>query len=243
MNRLMKFLARLYPAAWRQRYEEEFDALIEDVKPGWRASFDILRGAAAMQLRTGSFWKVMVFSGVTGLAGLLIGLAVSAGMPKQYLSQSVIRMEPENADYIKQLARSVLSRPALTAIVHGYKLYPAEQAKMPLEDVVAEMKNDIQISRESVRLGQSQDKASAFTIRFLYKDPVIAQRVASELVSRFMASAARTSEAGVTLELMDAPKLGDPIRPNPTVIALIGLAAGLGSGISVALLRRSPKPA
>ncbi len=42
MSRSMKFLTRLYPAAWRKRYEVEFDALLEDVEPGWRALFDII---------------------------------------------------------------------------------------------------------------------------------------------------------------------------------------------------------
>ena len=68
-------------------------------------------------------------------------------------------MEPENAGFINQLTRSVLRRPALLAIIYGYKLYPAQRAKMPLEDVIGEMKNDIQIRRDSVLPG-------GFSIRF-----------------------------------------------------------------------------
>ena len=71
MRRLTRFLTRLYPAAWRKRYEAELDALLEDVKPGWRPLLDILRGAVVMQLRAGSFWRIVAIS---GLAGLLIGL-------------------------------------------------------------------------------------------------------------------------------------------------------------------------
>jgi hypothetical protein len=41
------------------------------------------------------FWKGVAAS---GLARLPIGLAVSAGMPKRYVSQSLIRMERENVD-------------------------------------------------------------------------------------------------------------------------------------------------
>jgi predicted permease len=48
----MRLLVRLYPREWRQRYAEELEALIEDSGSGWNASFDILQGAAIMQVAT-----------------------------------------------------------------------------------------------------------------------------------------------------------------------------------------------
>lgn len=35
MRRVVRFLVRLYPANWRERYGEEFEALLEDAPPGW----------------------------------------------------------------------------------------------------------------------------------------------------------------------------------------------------------------
>lgn len=45
MNRLI----RLYPATWRERYGDEFDQLVHDLRlitPRWRLAVDLIRGAA-----------------------------------------------------------------------------------------------------------------------------------------------------------------------------------------------------
>lgn len=46
----MRALLRLYPKAWRDRYGEEFEALLEDHAPGVLGSIDIVRGALDVQL-------------------------------------------------------------------------------------------------------------------------------------------------------------------------------------------------
>jgi hypothetical protein len=144
MKRLAKFFARLYPAAWRDRYQAEFDALLEDVRPGWRVGIDVLKEAIVMQLRAGSMGRVIAVTMAMGLAGLLIGLAVSVGMPKQYASLSFIRISSNPAiaksardEQVVSMARAVLSRSTLRTLIQTYQLYPAKVKKMPLEDVVA----------------------------------------------------------------------------------------------------------
>jgi hypothetical protein len=52
MKWLCRFAARLYPSWWRRRYATEFEALLEDVTPGWRALFDVITGALTMQIKT-----------------------------------------------------------------------------------------------------------------------------------------------------------------------------------------------
>ena len=42
MKRILKFLARLYPSGWHNRYGAELDALLEDGKPRTRDAFDVL---------------------------------------------------------------------------------------------------------------------------------------------------------------------------------------------------------
>jgi len=73
---------RLYPSTWRNRYEAEFAALLEDVDPSWRTSLDILKGAIAMQLRTASFGRIVA---LTGLVGLMFGPGIWFVMPDQYV--------------------------------------------------------------------------------------------------------------------------------------------------------------
>jgi hypothetical protein len=36
-------MAALYPAAWKKRYGDELDALIEDAGGGWRVISDLLK--------------------------------------------------------------------------------------------------------------------------------------------------------------------------------------------------------
>lgn len=47
----MALLLRLYPKAWRKRYEAEFRALIEDERPGVRDTFDIMLSALDARVR------------------------------------------------------------------------------------------------------------------------------------------------------------------------------------------------
>ena len=49
MNRLCRLAVRLYPSWWRQRYETEFEALLDEMKPGWR---DILNVGGIVAMRT-----------------------------------------------------------------------------------------------------------------------------------------------------------------------------------------------
>jgi hypothetical protein len=74
VKRLSQLVARLYPAQWRQRYGDEFDALIEDSRASWRSTFDILRGALKSRAVTApSFLSIAVMLSMLGmLAGWTI---------------------------------------------------------------------------------------------------------------------------------------------------------------------------
>jgi hypothetical protein len=64
----LKWLLKIYPPAWRRRYEEEMAALLEEHRAGQRSVLDLLRGAA-------DAWTI----GPRGpLGGLEIWLAVIA---------------------------------------------------------------------------------------------------------------------------------------------------------------------
>ena len=52
MKTLMGWAVRLYPAAWRERYGAEFEALLEDVGPSGGDLWNVVRGAMAMQMTT-----------------------------------------------------------------------------------------------------------------------------------------------------------------------------------------------
>ena len=58
-RRLAKVAVRLYPAAWRERYEDEVIALLDATEPGPAVVTDMLRGAA--RARSGAADAVLAF--------------------------------------------------------------------------------------------------------------------------------------------------------------------------------------
>jgi uncharacterized protein involved in exopolysaccharide biosynthesis len=186
-----------------------------------------------------------------GLVGLLIGLAVSVGMPNEYISQSLIRISADPAisksardEQIISMARAILSRSTLRTLIQTYGLYPKKRPKMPLEQVVAEMKQDIVIRPVSISPVSSGARVGGLSIQFVYEDPAIAQRVNSELVARFMVPAfdSGPDDRSFVLELVDAPSRPQtPISPNLFLLAMIGLGGGMAVGVLLLFLWRSPK--
>ena len=51
MRPWLRWSAYLYPRAWRERYGEEFEALLEQVDAGWGPFADVVRGALSMQIK------------------------------------------------------------------------------------------------------------------------------------------------------------------------------------------------
>jgi hypothetical protein len=92
MRHWIAWAARLYPAKWRERYAEEFEALLEDHNAGWREFADVLREAFKMQVTSAAvYWKL---AGAIAVAGAIVGAAISFGVPRLYNSTAVIRVSP-----------------------------------------------------------------------------------------------------------------------------------------------------
>ena len=121
MKRILKLLARLYPAAWHERYGTEFEALLEDRNPQLRDIFDILIEAMKMQFRSWSFVRITV---ACTILGALIAAALSFTLhtplnsaSSQTLSRSnsqpATRVPPSKApsvpDGLKQLLSTLRS--------------------------------------------------------------------------------------------------------------------------------------
>lgn len=51
MKRLVRLIAKLYPKPWRDRYGEEFEALLDDTGTDTRIASNVLREAVSMQLQ------------------------------------------------------------------------------------------------------------------------------------------------------------------------------------------------
>ncbi len=71
MNRLARWMMRLYPAAWRARYGDEMDALLADSGADAKTVADLLTGGIRMRFPERSrFLKLALALGA--LAGLVL---------------------------------------------------------------------------------------------------------------------------------------------------------------------------
>ena len=107
MRRWIALAARLYPRSWRERYGDEFAALIEDAPADWRQLYNVTYGALAMQADSANL-KIL---GVAALAGALVSAGISLRVPPRYFSSAVVRIAPEVAAG-QRVAPEVLERAA-----------------------------------------------------------------------------------------------------------------------------------
>jgi len=87
MKRILKTLGRLYPRAWRERYGEEFDAILEDRKPCLLDIADVLLGAFRMRVSVRHLVQIVL---PCGLAGAIIAWGIAARTPARYSSDAVV---------------------------------------------------------------------------------------------------------------------------------------------------------
>jgi hypothetical protein len=219
MRALYRLLLRLYPAATRSEFGAEmlrvFDAASAEARrrgPAAYVQFCAREAAgllfnAVVEGRTMKHRKAIL----QGLAaGLLIGLAVAgAWATRPYTSTVVVRANPpviperlvspqpsvEIGRVVPVLLQTVMSRGTLSSVINTYGLYGSERGRMPLEDVVEEMRRNIQY--EASDLGTVR-------LSFSYPDRMLAQKVTADLVSRMIGeyTRTRTMQAELTVQFL-----------------------------------------
>jgi len=140
-------------------------------------------------------------------AALVIGVVGAFLWPDTYVSTAVIRVVPsqvpekfvpsnvnvEMSQHINSMANAILSRTMLTNIIQSQGLYQRELRRRPMEDVIEIMRRDIRISNVlDIQSRSGRGPLSAFSISFEYDDRYRVQKVARDLVSRFMNENLRT---------------------------------------------------
>jgi uncharacterized protein involved in exopolysaccharide biosynthesis len=138
------------------------------------------------------------------LAGLVASVVAAFLWPDTYVSTAVIRVAPPQVPEsfvpantsqdvqgrVNALVQLILNRATLTNIIHTHGLYKRKLARLPIDDVIEEMKlNDLHVIpvRQGLNAGQRETQQyPAFEIRFAYSDRFIAQKVTTDLVARFL---------------------------------------------------------
>jgi polysaccharide chain length determinant protein (PEP-CTERM system associated) len=134
-------------------------------------------------------------------AGLVIATVVAFLWPDTYISTAVMRITPQQvpeklvptsittqmADRLQQMQTEILSRGSLSEIVQkpSLDLYKKERQKLPMEDIVQEMRNKYIRIVPLSEGGGGRRFASAFAVSFSYTDRYKAQAVVRELVTKF----------------------------------------------------------
>lgn len=212
MRRLVRLVARLYPPAWRHRYAREFEALIDDLEPGWRELFDVMIGAITMQVRT------LGIPAILAVAGALAGGLVAMRMPQVYAASGTIRLAAGD--------------------VSGDGASLARQLQASL-DAALDGSSD---ARAATSLTLLDGRSAHPTVQVTYenRDPIQAQRVAAKLTAVLASGNPAAGLSAEVLESPRLPTSPEGFT-YPTAAssgAVFGLVAG---GLLVLFrARRSP---
>jgi uncharacterized protein involved in exopolysaccharide biosynthesis len=233
MKRAINAVIWLYPKSWRNRYQNEFNALLDDIPPTWRALFNVFGGALKMQMKIWSPWKAVA---AFAAAGLLCAIAFSFTVPDRYVSTSIITIENDGPEGVSPIIQRMESRSVLTQLINEQGLYERERTHLPIQDIIEQMKaNDIRVAT-----AKSTKGLPAISISFAAGDAARAQRAALGLVQQFMEASIRASHeedraAGRTFALYDPPSPAVRVGPRRSRIMLMGVIAGLVAGVLFAL--------
>jgi polysaccharide chain length determinant protein (PEP-CTERM system associated) len=112
-------------------------------------------------------------------------------LPNVYVSETVILVEPPKvpSEYVKSTAvgsvesrlstisQQIMSRTRLERIILDHSLYTERRKTEPMEEVVGGMRKDIRLL---------VNKADAFTLSYRAHEPVLAQKVVSQIASLYI---------------------------------------------------------
>jgi len=209
MKRIFRLATRLYPAWWRQRYRTEFEALLEDVKPGWREFFDVITGALTMQIRTLGTIPI-----VCTLAGAIVGGVIAIRTPALFASSATIRLR----------AGDIANARSATA----------QELRASLEKALGESGGTRGKTLVTLQSGDSMQTTLRLT--YLDRDPTETQRVAEKLTAIVTEKRERAPSAEV-LDAPRLPR--SPVEPDYSINVASGGAIGLVLGGVAFLLLRS----
>ncbi len=143
-------------------------------------------------------WPLIAILAVIGGA---LGIGAAQILPKQYVSQTVVLVEPPtvpgnvvqpvvNADTSQRLAtmqQQILSRTRLEPVVHKLSLYTAEiKQQESMEDIVARLRKNIEVTPVLPMARTNAQGLPGFSIRVTFDEPNIAQQICATVSSMFL---------------------------------------------------------
>jgi uncharacterized protein involved in exopolysaccharide biosynthesis len=165
---------------------------------------------------------------------LVLGLITAFVLPPTYQSASTILIEEQEipaelvqstvtsyaAQRIQVISQRVMTRSNLIEILNKYNLYESERKRKGMDEVLANMRQDIgidMITAEVIdpRTGRPTAATIAFNVGFKGEDPELVQKVASELTTLYLNEnlKTRTKKAQETTDFLtvEASRLSEEI--------------------------------
>jgi hypothetical protein len=217
MKWLLRRVARLYPSAWRDRYGEEFDLLVQQMTPRPRYIVDILFGAVAMHLSRAT--RLSFVAGLS-IAGAITGTLVSLNGSPVYLSSSRVQVSvPDERVVGDERGRTIRSAIEVT-------LDTAALDRRTVAVRVAEESAVAPTLLEVTALGDSPEGALQAT-----------QKALKAMISGAVQGAAlRPSDYAVQFKVVTPA--GDGVMTDRRILrnSVVGAAAGSMAGGALAVL-------
>src|SRR5262250_3399871 len=143
------------------------------------------------------YWWILPLTVISGSA---LGLGATLMLPKKFTSQSRVQIHEQSVSTelvkpvlteatnvrLASMQEQILSRTQLQSIIEKLGLYPAERGKMHMEDLVLRLRKAIEVTPPDTSLGVQSRQLPGFYINITFDNPQIAQRVCSEITTKFM---------------------------------------------------------
>ena len=97
-------------------------------------------------------------------------------------------MSEEMSQRVNAISQGIVSRTNLSNLITNHNLYPDKRKRLPMDDVVDDMRKDIVISPlKNMSTGTTgRNNIFAFTVAYSYSDRRLATKVCSDLISKFL---------------------------------------------------------
>src|SRR5215467_13404352 len=155
------------------------------------------------------YWWILPLTVISGGA---LGLGATMVLPKKFTSQSRVQIHEQSVspDIVKpvlteatnqrvvQLQEAILSRTQLQAIIEQLGLYASDRGKVHMEDLVVTLRKAIEVTPPDTILGVQSRQLPGFYINVTFDNPENAQRICSEITTKFMEQNAKYMNDGGT---------------------------------------------
>jgi hypothetical protein len=219
MKSILRAAACLYPRPWRHRYGEEFDALIDDLRPGWRDVSNVLKGAFLMHLSRPS---LLTLAASFVVVGAIAGAAFSLTYPAVYATGSQVHVPLSDATVGADVRAERIRKVVHAAVDH------ASLDKKHISVTVRDNSDSDSTVLDVVASGDTPQAARG-----------AAQSALNALVTANLQTQERLRQReGLQFKVLAAPPLSRTAERPTMRLSLLGAAAGLIAAAAFQIMGR-----